>query len=127
MSLVAKERPSIRGSSKLVAVVTLHMDRGAAQETALDESPHTTSDMAELVIMSRGYLEASLVRQGDQSSSLSLVECKRFLHINVASPFQTSLGNIEMAFGGCCDVNDVRSGFTQKCGQVAEIPLDREP
>ena len=70
VSFVAKKRARIPGPSKLIAVITLHVHRPAAQKAALDQSSHASRHMPELIIMPRGYLEPPLVRERDQLSGL---------------------------------------------------------
>src|SRR5882724_1536103 len=83
--------------------------------------------MAELIIMPCRKFEPFLVRQGNQCSRLSLVNCKRLLHIDVASPFQAQLRNLKMALRGRRDVNNVGPSFAQEFYQVAEIPFNWKP
>src|SRR5258708_24607687 len=127
MLLVAKERSSISGPSKLIAEITLHMHRPAAQEAGLDNSSHPSRHMAELIIMPYGYFELSFVRECNQFSGVVLAKCKWLPQIHVASPFQAELRNIEMAFRRHCDVNNVWLGVSQEFRQVAKPLFDRKP
>src|SRR5207245_11545045 len=104
MSLVAEKRSGVPGSSKLIAVMTLHMDWAAAQEAALNKGSHAPCRMPELIIMPCRYLSPAVVRERNQSSSVLLAGCERLLHIHVTSPFETKLRNILIGFGRRCDV-----------------------
>src|SRR5207245_9436184 len=127
MLLVAKKRPRITGLSKVIAVVTFHVYRNPAQVATLDERSHAYRHVTELVVMSYGQLESLVIGECNKYLGFFCVECEWFLHIDVASPFQTKPRNIEMAFRRCRDVNNVWAGVTQKFSQVAVIPFDREP
>src|SRR6266566_2805039 len=65
MSLVAKQRSRVPGSTELIAVITLHMYRPAAQEAALDESSHASRCMSELIVMPYSYLEPLFIRKSN--------------------------------------------------------------
>src|SRR5260370_16784619 len=124
MSLVTKKRSRVPGSSKLIAVMTLHMDRAAAQEAALNKGSHAPCCMPELIVMPYGYLSLAVVGERDQSSSVLLVECEGLLHIDVTSPFETKLRNIVMGFGRRCYVNDSWSRFIQHFFHISKIPFN---
>src|SRR5271157_2314811 len=111
MPLVGKDGTRVRGSSELIAVITLHMDRPTAQEPALDEGPHAPRHMPELIVVPGGYLEPFFRGECNQRAGIVLAECEWLLHINVAPRFQAMPGDIEMAFRRRRDVNDIRSGL----------------
>ena len=56
--LSPRSAPAYFGSCQLVAIVTLHVYRSAAQEAALDKSAHPSRGVPELIIMPYGYLES---------------------------------------------------------------------
>src|SRR2546422_4966752 len=121
MPLVAKKRSRIPGSFKLIAVVALHMNWPAAQETCVDKSSHAPCRMPKLIIMPGGYLKSSFARECNQSSGFVLVERERLLDIDVTSKFQAELRNGEMAVWGRSDVDDVWSGTSEEFGQVVVV------
>src|SRR6266704_3186959 len=65
MSLVAKQRSRVPGSTELIAVIILHMYRPAAQEAALDESSHASRCMSELIVMPYSYFEPLFIRKSN--------------------------------------------------------------
>src|ERR1700738_695637 len=83
--------------------------------------------MAKLVIMPCGYFASSVVRECNQSSRLILIEREWLLHIHMASPFQTQLGDVEMSFRRGCDMDNVWLGLRQELGQVTKVLFDRKP
>ena len=115
MLLVAEKRSRIPGPSELIAVVALHVDRRAAQKAAPDQRTHAARRVAELVVMSRGDLEALVVGQCDQTSGVVLVERERLLHINMAARFQAAPGDLEMALRRRGDVNYIRPAPHSAC------------
>src|SRR6266446_2211015 len=127
VALVAEKRSRVPGFSKLIAVITLHVHRLAAQKAALDKTSHTSRCVPELIVMAYGDLQSPLLRDRNQSSGFPLVNCEWLLHVDVASPFQAKLGKFEMAFRRGGDVNNIWPGFTEKFCQVAKVPPDREP
>src|SRR6266446_6983724 len=104
MVFVSEKRSRISRSSELVAVRAFHVHRPAAQETTPDKSSHAPSEGAELVVMPRGDLETSCVRECDEPLRLFLKKRERLLQIDVAAGLQTKLRKIEMAFGRRRDV-----------------------
>ena len=109
--LVTEQRFGINTSSKLIAVIAFHMHGSTAEEPALDQSSQAACDMAELIIVSHRYFPPSFVCERNQLSGFLLIEGERLLHINMASPFQTELGGIEMASRRGGDVHHVWPGL----------------
>src|SRR5213594_55178 len=111
MSLVAKKRSRITGLAEVIAIITFHVHRNAAQVAALDEGSHASRDVAELIIMSYGQLEPLRMGERNESLRLRLVERERLLHVNVASLLQARPRKIVMALRRRRDVNYVWSGI----------------
>ena len=125
--LVAQQGSGIVRSPHFITVITLHMHRGATEITRLDQTPHTQGGVAELMIVSRCELESFFGGEIDQSSGFFFIQSEWFLHINMASLFQTEPGNVEMALRRRRDVNYVRTRFLQHFVQIAKILLDWKP
>src|SRR5437879_6048100 len=99
MLLVAKKRSRIIGVSKVIAVITLHVGRNAAQVAAFDECSHAACHVTELIVVSRRQLEALVIGQGNKLLSLPLVQCDWFLHVDVTPSFEAKRGKSNVAFG----------------------------
>ena len=79
------KRLRVAGSSQFIAVVTLHVYRPIAQKAVLDKSPHAPRYVAELIIVSGGYLQTFSHSRCNHCSSLVETKRERLLHIDVAS------------------------------------------
>src|SRR5437899_10367805 len=112
MLLVAKKRSRIAGVPKVIAIITFHVHRDPAQVAAVDESSHASGCVAELIIMAYRQLEPFLIGEYYKDLGLFGVERDGFLHIDVASPFQASPRNNELAGRRPRDMNNIWLGRT---------------
>src|ERR1700678_125141 len=103
------------------------MERPFAKKAACNQSSHTTSCGPKLIVVPSGNLQTFSHGQCDQLLSLESVHSKGLLNIDMASPFQARLCNIEMALGWCSDMNNVRLCILQEFGDLLIQTLDREP
>src|SRR5215469_9627074 len=100
MLLVVQKGPRIYGIAQVVAIIALHVYGRAAKVPALHESSHAPCDMSELIVVSYGELEASLLRQCNECFSLPGIYRERLLHVNVAAALQASFGDLKVAQRG---------------------------
>src|SRR6267378_6938587 len=127
MSLVGEERRGVSGAPKLVAVVALHVYRAGTQKAGLDQRSHASRSVPELIVVPDGDLQRALVPERQQAAGLLFVDRERLLDIDVASPLEAELRDVEMSIGRRRDVNDIGSSFGEELCQVAKMALDGEP
>src|SRR2546425_8061222 len=127
MLLVAKKRSRITGLPKVIAVITFHVERDAAQVAALDERSHASRHVAELIVMSCRQLKPLLIGECNKYLGLLCVECDWLLDIDVASALKAQSGKIEMTFRRRGDVDHVGPRVVQDVNQLRKVPLEPEP
>src|SRR6266404_2435968 len=108
MLLVGKKHAGIVAGSQHIAEITLHVYRFSTEIPLFHKFSHLTSCTSELVVMSNGELEATLLSNRNQIAGLLFVHRKWFLDVNVATGIQTGLRRCEVALGWSCDVNHIR-------------------
>ncbi len=86
----------------------------ATQIAALNQRAHPASDMAELIVVTGGNLQALFIGERDKCLSFVLPNGEGLFHINVAAAFQAQSRDVEMALRRSGDVNDVWFGFVKK-------------
>src|SRR5215472_5177055 len=98
MLLVVQKRSSICGIAQVITEIALDVHRRPTQVTALDQASHALCDVAELIVVPSGKLEAGLLRQRDEYFGLLCIYGERLLHVHMTATLQASLSDLKMAW-----------------------------